>query len=330
MQKPYQTDHLYTLLRPLLIIGLLSLVSPGCLARVPDPEFETTSISENLDQLTREAVSDPTLGDSRFRAKDGVEMVYVPPGKFEMGSDEQEVEYALEMCWTYDTNCSRGYFSIEQPLHMVELSSFWLDKTEGTAGQYDRCTEEGFCDPPTCEEDQQAGEGELPVVCVSWDQAVSYCQWTGARLPTEAEWEYAARGRDAKRYPWGSDFDGSKLNYCDANCELGKRDEGNDDGYAQSAPVGSYPGGASWVGALDMAGNVWEWTADWYGSYPTYQDIDPTGPPSGGRRVARGGSWHTSPDHTRSALRTYSEPGRSYDHMGFRCASSVSPGDLSP
>ena len=96
---------------------------------------------------------------------------------------------------------------------------------------------------------------------VTWNQADTYCRWTGARLPTEAEWEYSARGLNGGRYPWGDEIDGSLLNYCDANCELHKRNSDVDDGYARTAPVGSYPDGASWVGALDMAGNVWEWTA---------------------------------------------------------------------
>jgi formylglycine-generating enzyme required for sulfatase activity len=106
---------------------------------------------------------------------------------------------------------------------------------------------------------------------------------------------------------------------CDTNCTLSKRDENFDDGYARSAPVGSYPQGASWTGALDMAGNVWEMVADWNGEYSPEKQVNPTGPTSGVRKVARGGSWHASPDHVRSALRTHVGPNDHVDHAGFRC-----------
>jgi formylglycine-generating enzyme required for sulfatase activity len=142
-------------------------------------------------------------------------------------------------------------------------------------------------------------------------------------LPTEAEWEYAARGGDESRYPWGDEFVGINLNYCDSNCALDKRDEKFDDGYPNTAPVGSYPVGASWVGALDMAGNVWEMVADWNAAYTSENQTNPAGPESGGRRVARGGSWHASPDHVRSTLRTHMGPADFVNHAGFRCVQSA-------
>jgi formylglycine-generating enzyme required for sulfatase activity len=118
-------------------------------------------------------------------------------------------------------------------------------------------------------------------------------------------------------------LEGSYLNYCDTNCKLSKRDDEFDDGYTESAPVGSYPLGASWTGALDMAGNVWEMVADWNGTYSAEKQVNPTGPVSGGRHVARGGSWHTSPDHVRSALRTHIGATDFVNHAGFRCAHSA-------
>jgi len=264
----------------------------------------------------------PALGESLTRPADDMRMVFVPGGTFEMGSDDAEVDFALDLCKAYDSNCQRRYFSIEEPVHSVTLDSYWIDQTEVTNDQYALCVEAGVCEETQCPEEREMG-GDHPVVCVDWEQAADYCEWAGGRLPTEAEWEYAARGVDRPRYPWGDAFDGNLLNYCDANCTLGKRDEAFDDGYATTAPVGSYPGGASWVRALDMAGNAWEFTGDWYGEYPAEAQVNPTGPASGARVVLRGGSWHTSPDHARSALRTHALPQSFSNHVGFRCVQSV-------
>jgi len=261
----------------------------------------------------------PILGDIQIRPIDGMEMVYVPGGEFMMGSDDEEVNFALQQCKVYGANCQRRYFSMEMPMHTVLLDGYWLDKTEVTNHQYQQCVQVGVCEASAC----QVGSADYPVVCVVWKQAAAYCQWVGERLPTEAEWEYAARGPETSRYPWGNDFEGTYLNYCDTNCTLNKRDRGFDDGYAETAPVGSYLQGASWVGALDMAGNVWEMVADWNGEYLPEKQVNPTGPPSGVRRVARGGSWHASPDHVRSALRTHMGIDQYNDHAGFRCAQST-------
>jgi formylglycine-generating enzyme required for sulfatase activity len=149
-----------------------------------------------------------------------MEMIFVPGGEFIMGSDDAEVDNALEQCRVYGANCARRYFSVEMPLHPVRLDSFWLDLTEVTSGQFQVCVNENTCEPAGCE---SPGE-DYPVICISWHQAAAYCQWAGARLPTEAEWEYAARGPGRNRYPWGDEFDGTLLNYCDSSCDLDKRD----------------------------------------------------------------------------------------------------------
>jgi formylglycine-generating enzyme required for sulfatase activity len=306
----------------LLVAALLSAVV-GCANDGTLPEVATVPVKQSPLKPTVEATPTPSLGDARTRSIDGMPMVFVPTGEFQMGSDEGEVDYALELCKQYDTNCRRNYFSVEQPPHTVVLDAFWIDKTEVTNSQYAACQAAGACDELDCQVEAQEKSSERPVVCVIWDQAAAYCAWAGARLPTEAEWEYAARGAEGRRYPWGDEFDGTLLNYCDANCTLRKRDEAFDDGYARTAPVGSYPAGASWVGALDMAGNVWELVADWNAPYSPERQVNPAGPDSGQRRVARGGSWHTSPDHARSALRTHVGPDQSVDHAGFRCVQAV-------
>jgi formylglycine-generating enzyme required for sulfatase activity len=307
---------------PKLILSLMALFLTACSAGLEEPEPDPSPVDSIPTLPSGTSNQELSVGDSRIRASDGMETVYVPGGDFLMGSDQEEVDYALELCLAYDTNCSRRYFSVEQPQHLVQLSSFWLDRTEVSASQYNGCVDAGTCEEISCEDTGDIDRDDLPAICVNWNQAAAYCEWAGARLPTEAEWEYGARGVDDRRYPWGDDIEGSRLNYCDANCELPKRNDAVDDGYSQTAPVGSYPEGASWIGALDMSGNVWEWTVDWFGEYSSERQTDPTGPETGGRKVVRGGSWHTSADHARSALRTYSDPELSSNHVGFRCAMS--------
>jgi formylglycine-generating enzyme required for sulfatase activity len=252
--------------------------------------------------------ADASLGDTWTRPADGMVMVYVPAGEFEMGSTEGDAN--------------------EQPVHTVLLDGFWIDRTEVTNAQYLRCVEAGGCSPPpessSATRDSYYGNStydNYPVTKVHWHLAADYCAWAGARLPTEAQWEYAARGPEGRVFPWGDEFDGTRLNYCDANCPREYADETVDDGYAaDTAPVGSYPGGASWCGALDMAGNVWEWVADSYGDYPSGRQVNPTGPASGEDRVLRGGSWVNDRDPARCACRGRGGPGYWLDDFGFRCA----------
>ena len=156
-------------------------------------------------------------------------------------------------------------------------------------------------------------------MCVDWAEASSYCSWVGGRLPTEAEWEYAYRGPEGLVYPWGDNFDGQRLNYCDRNCLQDHADQEFDDGFAVTAPVGSFPEGASWVGALDMAGNVWEWVEDWFGPYEDGDVVDPAGAERGSQRVMRGGSWFYHPARTRGAARDAVPPETRFDSIGFRC-----------
>jgi formylglycine-generating enzyme required for sulfatase activity len=235
-------------------------------------------------------------------------MMYVPTGCFAMGD-------------------SNGLPS-ESPVHQVCLSAFWISQMEITNHQYQLCVNAGVCSAPTV--GTHFGDPAYdyyPVVALTWDQAQQYAGWAGGSLPTEAQWEYAARGPESWAYAWGNQFDGTRLNYCDTNCPLDWRDTTTNDGYADLSPVGTYPRGASWVGALDMTGNVWEWVYDWYdpGYYATQQGspVDPTGPANPtGSRVLKGGSFTDEPKNLRAAFRYFHEPGSVGGNQGFRIVMS--------
>jgi formylglycine-generating enzyme required for sulfatase activity len=249
-------------------------------------------------------------------------MVYVPGGTFPMGSDDADLDYALQLCNEYRDGCEWAWFEDEQPLHDVTLDGFWIDQTEVTDAQYARCVAHGDCEESQSADDAGLNGDDHPVVGVSWHDAAAYCEWAGARLPTEAEWEYAARGEKGSIFPWGDTFDGTRLNFCDANCRLDWADETVDDGYSRTAPIGSYPSGASWCGALDMAGNVWEWVAHCYESdyYARSPSESPVSPEEGDSKVMRGGSWFIYPPNVRSANRNWGIPDLTAYDGGFRCA----------
>ncbi len=313
-----------------LVVALLILVVNGFSAcgSLPNPVPTGPPTVEPIEEPTPEGSS---RGDTWTRPADGMVMVYVPGGEFTMGSDDEAVGGAIELCTPYRDDCPWGDFAGEQPAHTVILNSFWIDRTEVTNGQYRQCVEAGICDPPELTSSysrdryyDDSAYDDYPVIYVSWHQAAAYCEWAGARLPTEAEWEYAARGPDGRQFPWGDTFDGTKLNYCDVNCYLDQADGTVDDGYADTAPVGSYTGGVSWCGAGDMAGNVWEWVADWYAAwyYSSSPAEDPTGPSSGRYRVVRGGSWLNVPSQVRCAFRFMGPHEETSRSVGFRCVES--------
>jgi serine/threonine-protein kinase len=287
-----------------------------------------------------------SLGDTRTRPADGMVMVYAPGGELEMGSSDSDVDNALRVCNEYRDDCKRGWFKDEQPKHTVVLNGFWIDQTEVTVTQF-RAFAQATGHESTAERDGwgiawvgSAGEWQEvdgadwqhpqgpgsraednhPVVQVSWYDTAAYCEWAGGRLPTEAEWEFAARGPQGSTYPWGAGFDDARVNYCDTNCPTLWKNAGVDDGYAYTAPAGSYLEGASWCGVLNLAGNVWEWVADWYGEYPPERQVNPEGPSSGGIRVLRGGSLNSVPDDVRGNSRNWGNPDVAVDDIGFRCA----------
>ena len=228
-------------------------------------------------------------------------MVYLPEGEFLMGSENDPAEVD------------------ERPQHTVYLDAFWIDQTEVTNAQYEVCVESGTCRAATeCSLGEPTyadpSKTDHPVVCVSWQDAVDYCGWAGKRLPTEAEWEKAARGTDGRIYPWGNEWDPDRA----TTQERGSRG---------TKPVGSYPTGASPYGALDMVGNAWEWVADWYEEdyYSHSPDRNPTGPDSGEYRVIRGHSWTARRPYGRCAFRRLSRPELGYENLGFRCCVTDKP-----
>jgi len=220
--------------------------------------------------LTPTAEPPPTVGDTTTRSSDGMVMVHVPGGTFQMGSSDAEIDAAFAQCeqdWG-SGNCERSWFEDESPQHAVTLDDFWIDRTEVTNAQYALCVADGVCDRSSYADDEDYNGDDQPVVGVSWYDADAYCKWAGAQLPTEAQWEYAARGEQGYIYPWGNDA---------PTCE--RAQFGSCSG--RTIPVGTLLDGASWCGALDMAGNVWEWTEDRYGAYPAEAQTNPTGPADG-------------------------------------------------
>jgi formylglycine-generating enzyme required for sulfatase activity len=259
------------------------------------------------------------------RTVDGMTMVFVPGGRFDMGSTDAEIAAAIDLCREHYGICNSWYYERESPLHTVELSGFWLDQTEVANAQFEMCVDAGVCQEPTTCREGEATYGKVdasdhPVVCVSWNDADTYCRWVGGRLPTEAEWEYAFRGEARFIYPWGDSFDGERLNYCDVNCDAFHADNRYDDGFTMAAAVSAHVRDVSWIGVEGMAGNVSEWVADWLGDYEPGPVTNPLGPPSGSEKVVKGGNWFFHPTYCRGAIRASVEEDRRQTWLGFRCA----------
>ena len=264
---------------------------------IPTPTFTSTKT------LIPTGTIPPTLapGATQVSTKDNMIMVYVPAGNFLMGSTDS------------DSMANAN----EKPQHTVFLDAYWIDQTEVTNGMYAKCVSAGACQLPSYTAVSalytNVQYANHPAVYVDWNVAQAYCAWAEARLPTEAEWEKGARGTDGRSYPWGNDS---------PTCSLASFGGCVGD----TTDVGSYPAGASPYGALDMAGNEWEWVADWYDAnyYANSPTTDPTGPASGQYRVLRGGSWDYNADFVRSAYRYRSNPTYSLNnnYFGFRCVLS--------
>jgi serine/threonine-protein kinase len=250
-------------------------------------------------------------------------MVLVPAGAFTMGDSASDAQAACERA---NSHCPSDYFPDEGPAHSVTLSAYYIDKTEVTNAMYAQCVDAGGCTAPVSSSSATRsyyfGNSQFdnyPVINVTWFDARAYCGWAGKRLPTEAEWEKAARGTDGRVYPWGDANPSCSIaNYFRYNIGVCKGD---------TTAVGSYPGNISPFGALDMAGNVWEWTADWMtdGGYSSAAQTDPQGASSGTERVMRGGAW----DYYENPLRSTNRHGEPQDFsentLGFRCAQAANP-----
>ena len=265
----------------------------------------------------------PSPGATLFSDVDDMELVYVPAGEFLMGSVDSD----------------RFAYWDEKPQHTVYLDTFWIDRTEVTNAMYaaflnERSNQAEGKVPWLDADDEDAlivqengqwvpksGYEVHPVIEVTWYGAQAYCEWAGRRLPVEAEWEKAARGTNGKRYPWGSTYPLQEGPLPPArDCDLAQFDGCSGD----TVPVSSNPAGASPYGALNMAGNAWEWVADWYDTnyYESSPTENPQGPSSGNRHIVRGGSWSHSGFYIHTAARYGFAPIVASDLVGFRCARS--------
>lgn len=303
------------------ILAALALFSSACQmgsAAEPTPISLPTAFPTNTPASlnpTAEASGPAAPGEERASPVDGMIQVYIPEGSFRMGG--------------MDPRASGD----EQPDHNVTLHAYWIDKLEVTVGMYTLCTQAGVCEPPQAFNSATNPQyftspdfKDYPVIYVTWGMADTYCKWAGRRLPTEAEWERAARGNDFRTFPWGDQRpDNSLANF---NSNVG-----------DVTRVGSFPAGASPFGVLDMAGNVWEWVQDFYDSeyYSSGINLNPTGPVARSAyffRVARGGSYKDAEVDIRVANRASvlgPNPNADLDSpeyfgvadasIGFRCVS---------
>jgi len=270
----------------------------------------------------------PTQENFKISEVDQMPMIFIPAGEFIMGTDDIEAQRILE---------GNGRQYPEVPTHKVTVGGFWVDKFEVTTGQYLKCVETGACEAAAQNNKIFAGAeyytspdyANFPVINVTWYKAREYCEWAGRRLPSEAEWEKAARGTDGRKYTWGNEAVSSDVaNLCDKNCTARYPNPKFNDGFPETAPVGSFPKGASPYGVMDMAGNVWEWTSSIPSPYPyvatdgreAQQDVE-----YGSKwpeRVWRGGTWTNGYSWLRASLRYRSVANYWNNNLGFRCASS--------
>jgi formylglycine-generating enzyme required for sulfatase activity len=255
-------------------------------------------------------------------------MIRVRAGTFRMGSSHAETLEAAADCAREPLGfrCNETTFADEMPAHDVTLSAFWLDRTEVTVEAYARCVEVRRCKPlPFGQGATRFDKPSYPASLVSFDDALAYCRFRGARLPTEAEFERAARGPARRRFPWGNLYNSRAANHG----RLGWDASDPSDGFAELAPAGAYLAGRTPEGFMDLAGNVAEWVNDRYAAnYPEGPQKNPGGPsapPASSERVVRGGSYAQAAPWLRGAARRFQEPAARRPNIGFRCARSGAP-----
>lgn len=296
----------HTAPRAAIAFSALALLLTACGTRLPTVAPAVAATSAALPQ----AISAP----------DGATMRLVAAGPFIMGV---EIATSQRECrqWSPNFDCDRETFAHEDTPRTATLGDFYLDEHEVTNQQYAACVAAGACAAPAAEPSfhrtlyqryySDPRYANYPLVESTWHEAGAYCAWRGARLPSEAEWEKAARGSDGRIYPWGDVFVGERANSCDKSCSYSQSNPAFDDGYWYPAPVGSYAAGSSPYGILDLAGNVSEWVADWY---------DPALPT---HRIVRGGSWNDRAYQLRASYRASWLPDKRDNAIGFRCAQAV-------
>lgn len=312
MPRGFGTKHLPAFV-VLTVLFLASCSSVPSTSNIPISPTRTSQPATMQTVETAIPIPTPTsahlelgVGSTRISEKDGMILVYVPAGTFTMGSNN-------------------GDRPDETPEHQVYLDAFWLDRTEVTVQMYSLCVEAGQCREPINKWSftrlnyySNVEFDNFPVIYVDWSMAKTYCEWVDRRLPTEAEWEKAARGTDGRIYPWREEI----------SCSLSNFWDGYEGCIGDTTEVGSYLDGASMYGALDMAGNVWEYVNDWYSEtyYSNSPTYNPLGPEIGQYRVVRGGSWDDGDDVVRASFRSYAPMGGDYSatyNQGFRCAMSA-------
>ena len=286
----------------------------------PTPEPTETVIPTATATPTLAETPIPEAGATRLYEVDQMIQIYIPAGEFIMGSDDIEAQNIV----------GNGRAYPEIPVHTVYVDGYWVDKFEVTNEQYALCVAAGACEPPYLAKSETRPSyydnpeyANYPVIYVNWYMSKTYCEWAGRRLLTEAEWEKAARGADGRKYTWGNEKPTGELaNFCDTNCPRTIANHNFDDGYADTAPAGSYPAGASPYGVMDMAGNVWEWTSTIIQDYPYDADDGREDPAKYAERVWRGGPWSNGYWWIRATVRYRSIPSYWYVNLGFRCGAS--------
>lgn len=305
-----------TTLAPDTTTSLAAPTSPSTTAAPSDISSTTTLVVSPCGVEPVAAGDD--VGSARHDSC-GVAQVWVPAGTFTQGT--VSIDVLDPPGWAEDELDS------EQPAHEVTISTgYWIDRDEVTNAAYEAFVAAGGYQAPQYWSTEGwawrsrlgdqlprdcRGAPDEPRVCVTWYEAEAYAHWRGGRLPTESEWEYAARGPESSIYPWGNEWDSAKANVTELEI---------------IAEVGSYPDGASWVGALDMAGNAMEWVSDWmsYSYYASEPSTDPLGPDVGAQKIEKGGWWGSNPYVARSAYRHFEDPPTYQDHhIGLRVLTPI-------